>query len=170
MNEIQRFTEAWEAATKGTLALFRALPPDQYDFRPDAGGRSLGELAWHLAEVDGYVSLGIERGEFTLGVKPPHIERPRTVEALPAAFQKVHDDAVARVNRLQPDDLDREIRFFDGELHTIRDVLWNAILLHSVHHRGQLSLLCRLANGVVPPLFGPAREQSAAVRARAAAV
>lgn len=170
MNEIQQFTEAWESVTKGTLALFRALPPDQYDFRPDAGGRSLGELAWHLAEVDGYVSQGIELGEFTLGVKPPDIERPRTVEALPAAFQKVHDDAVARVSRLKPDDLDREIRFFDGSLRTIRDLLWNAILLHAVHHRGQLSVLCRLAGGVVPPLFGPAREQSAAARARAAAV
>lgn len=168
--EIQQFNAAWESVTKGTLALLEALPRDQYDFRPDAAGRSLGELAWHLAEVDAYVTLGIERGEFSLGVKPPHIERPRSVEALPAAFRRVHEDAVARVGRLQPADLDREIPFFDSSLHRVRDLLWNAILLHAVHHRGQLTLLCRLAGGVPPPLFGPTREQSAAARARAAAV
>src|SRR5438309_4142144 len=35
--------------------------------RPDAGGRSLGELAWHLAEADAYVSFGIEQGSFAPG-------------------------------------------------------------------------------------------------------
>ena len=64
LRELQEFTAQWEHETGGTLALMRALPPDQYDFRPDAGGRSLGELAWHLAEVDAYVSTGIDRKEF----------------------------------------------------------------------------------------------------------
>jgi DinB family len=69
--ELQEFSRYWERETDGTLALMRALPPDQYEFRPDAGGRSIGELAWHLAEVDAYVSLGIERGLTTvrLGAK-----------------------------------------------------------------------------------------------------
>ena len=90
MTELQEFSRQWERETDGTLALMGALPPKQYDFRPDAGGRSLGELAWHLAEVDAYVSLGIERGEFKFDLKPPHIERPRTVDALAGAFRVVH--------------------------------------------------------------------------------
>jgi len=51
MTDLQEFSRQWERETDGTLALMGALPPKQYDFRPDAGGRSLGELAWHLAEV-----------------------------------------------------------------------------------------------------------------------
>jgi len=73
--ELREFSKQWERETEGTLALLRALP-DQYDFRPDAGGRSLGELAWHLAEVDAYVSLGIERGEFRFEIKPPQHRPP----------------------------------------------------------------------------------------------
>jgi uncharacterized damage-inducible protein DinB len=165
--ELQEFSRQWEHETAGTLALLHALPSDQYDFRPDAGGRSLGELAWHLAEVDAYVSLGIERGEFRFDVKPPHIERPRAVEALAAAFRVVHQDAVTRVAGLQAADMDREIRYADGELWAIRDLLWRKLLLHTVHHRGQLTLLCRLAGGVPPGLFGHTREQSAACRATA---
>lgn len=120
------------------------------------------QLAWHLAEVDAYVSLGIERGEFTFVVKPPHIERPRSIEALAPAFRVVHEDARARVGRLQAADLDREIRYADGALWSIRNLLWRKLLLHAVHHRGQLTLLCRLSGGVPPGLFGRTREESVA--------
>lgn len=163
-NELQEFLSQWEKETDGTLALLRALPIHQYDFRPDAGGRSLGELAWHLAEVDAYTSLGILQGEFKFDVKPPHIERPRAVEALAPAFRVVHEDAVARISRLQPADLDREIPYADGKPWSIRNLLWSKLLLHSVHHRGQLMLLCRLAGGIPPALFGRTREETAAQR------
>jgi hypothetical protein len=69
-NELQSFIRQWEHETKGTLSLLCSLPPDRYGLRPDEGGRSMGELAWHLAEVDAYVSLGIEQREFRFDVKP----------------------------------------------------------------------------------------------------
>src|SRR6266851_3908319 len=107
MTELQEFSRQWERETNGTLALLRALPLSQYDYRPDAGGRSIGELAWHLAEVDAYVSLGIERGSFAFDVKPPHIERPQSVDGLAPGFRVVHQDAAARVARLRDADMDR---------------------------------------------------------------
>jgi uncharacterized damage-inducible protein DinB len=161
-NELQSFVRQWEHETKGTLSLLRSLPPDRYGLRPDEGGRSMGELAWHLAEVDAYVSLGIERREFKFDVKPANIERPGTVEALAPAFEIVHREAVLRVKRLETVSLDEEIRYADGTTWTISDLLWRKLLLHSIHHRGQLTLLCRLAGGTTPPLFGRTREQSKA--------
>jgi uncharacterized damage-inducible protein DinB len=158
--KLQDFSKYWEKETSGTLALMRALPTDQYDFRPDAGGRSIGELAWHLAEVDAYVALGIEQKEFNFDrVKPKHIERPRTLDELEPAFRIVHLEAAARVAQLKPEDWDREIRYADGELWSIGDLLWRKLLMHAVHHRGQLTLLCRLAAGVPPGLFGRTREE-----------
>src|SRR6185503_2249354 len=121
---------------------------------PDAGGRSIGELAWHLAELDAYTALGIEQGAFTFPVKPAHIARPRTIAELAPAFVLVHGDAVAKISRLQPSDLDREIRYVDGTSWSIRALLWQKLLMHAMHHRGQLMLLCRLAGGVPPALFG----------------
>src|SRR6516165_12777419 len=129
-NEVETFLNTWENESKATIAMLKALPEGQYDFRPDAGGRSLGELAWHLSEVDAYVSVGIEQGHFRFDVKPPHIERPRTVEGLAPAFRVVHDDARTRLARLQGSDLDREIRYADGTPWTIRDLLWQKLLLH----------------------------------------
>jgi uncharacterized damage-inducible protein DinB len=166
MNELEMFLSAWDREAENTLKLLRALPAAQYDFRPDAGGRSLGELAWHLAEGDAYMSYGIEMGRFTMDARPPNIERPRTVEALAPRYEQVHREAVARIRKLQPEDLDRTIPFFAGPM-SIRDILWAAIISHGIHHRGQLSLMCRLAGGAAPGLYGPNREETARMRATA---
>jgi uncharacterized damage-inducible protein DinB len=108
--KLQEFSSYWERETDGTLALMRALPGGQYDFRPDAGGRSIGELAWHLAEVDAYVTFGIEQEEFNFDrAKPKHIERPRALDEFASAFRVVHLEAVARVAQLTSEDWDREI-------------------------------------------------------------
>jgi uncharacterized damage-inducible protein DinB len=165
-NELELFLKAWEREAENTLKLLRALPATQYDFRPAAGGRSLGELAWHLAEADAYPSYIIETGQFNMEMKPPHIERPRKVEALAPGYELVHQEAVGRIRRLEPEDLDRSIPFVTGPT-AIRELLWNAILAHGIHHRGQLSLMCRLAGGQVPALYGPNREETAAMRATA---
>jgi len=47
-----------------------------------------------------------------------------------------------------------------------QEELW--LLLHAVHHRGQLTLLCRLAGGIPPGLFGRTREDSTARQTLAA--
>jgi len=166
-NEIETFMAAWEREAESTLKLLRALPPAQYDFRPDAGGRSVGELAWHLAEGDAYMSYGIEKNGFSFDAKPPNIERPRTIEALAPGYERIHREAVERIRKLKPEELDRTIPFFRGQPMAIRDILWNSIFAHGIHHRGQLSLMCRLAGGKAPGLYGPNREETAAMRAGA---
>jgi uncharacterized damage-inducible protein DinB len=167
MTELERFLALWDMEAEKTASLMRALPVDQYDFRPDPGGRSIGELAWHLAEGDAYNTLGIENGGFDPGMKPPGMARPRTIAELAPGYERIHADAKARVRNLRPEDLDRPIKFFDGSERPVIDILWN-VLLHLVHHRGQLATLCRLAGGVSPGLYGPNREEMAAIRAAAA--
>ena len=168
VDELQRFLITWNREAENTLKLLRALPTSRYDFRPDHGGRSLGELAWHLAESDAYISFGIDQGNFTTDMRPPNLERPRQVEALAPGFERVHQDAVARIQKLTPADLDRTLAFFDHSL-AIRDILWDMIIVHGAHHRGQLALMCRLAGGQTPGLYGPNREETAAMRAQSSA-
>jgi uncharacterized damage-inducible protein DinB len=168
INELERFLNTWDREAENTLKLLRALPQSQYDFRPDSGGRSLGELAWHLAEGDAFMSFGIANGGFSMDMKPPNMERPRQVEALAPGYERVHKEAVARIRKLAPADLDRAIPFFGGDL-PIRDILWDMIICHGIHHRGQLALMCRLAGGQTPGLYGPNREEMAAMRAKASA-
>src|SRR6185436_1213172 len=122
-NELEQFIQEWDREAEGTLKLLRALPASQYDFRPDASGRSLGELAWHLAEGDAYMSHGVQRGQFDMTTKPPHVERPRTVEGLAPGYEQIHRDAIERLRGLTVADLDRSLPFF-GRSTTVREILW----------------------------------------------
>jgi uncharacterized damage-inducible protein DinB len=168
-NEIDTFRATWNAEAENTIRLLEALPADKYDFRPDPKGRSLGELAWHLAEIDAYMSFGIAQRSFTLKDEPPDIKRPREAGLLAPGYRRVHEQAVARLASLRNDQLDEKIPFFDGRPISIRNVLWSAVLHHLIHHRGQLSLLVRLAGGVPPGIYGPTREEMEAMQAGAGA-
>jgi uncharacterized damage-inducible protein DinB len=165
MNELDRFRTVWNMEAELTTKLLETLPASQYDFRPDPGGRSLGEMAWHLAEIEGYISDGITKGAVTFQEAPPNMKRPREIRQLAPGFRRVHEDAVARLAKLDAAQLDREIPFADRRM-TVRDILWGAMLMHLVHHRGQLSLLCRLAGGTPPGIYGPNREEMAAMQER----
>ena len=114
-NELQTFLNTWDEESKKTVAMLKALPAGQYDFRPDAGGRSLGELAWHLAEMDAYTDFGLERGAFEMGVRPPGIERPKTVEELAPGYERIHKEAMRQSRKADAADLDRKLLFFTGD-------------------------------------------------------
>ena len=158
-DELRRLIVNWDREAQKTIQLLESLPTNQYDFRPWKDGRSLGERAWHVCEVEAYSTYCIETGKFDPGVKPPGLERPREVKALAAGYARVHGDALIRVRRLQPEALNRKLTYFDGNPMEVRDILRSELLYHLIHHRGQLTLMARLAGAKPPGMFGPNREQ-----------
>lgn len=163
-SELDRFRTTWNTEVQNTVRLLESLPQDKYDFRPDPEGRSIGELAWHLAEIDACLILGVTTRHFDYSDPVPHLEkRPREVGLLAPAFERVHTGSLALFDTVVPEMLDEAHRFTDGRDLTIRDVLWNELLHHLIHHRGQLTMLCRMAGGTPPGLYGPNREQMQAM-------
>lgn len=163
MNQAERahFTKAWGEEHTRTMAVLNSLPEGAYDFRPDEQNRSLGEMAWHMAEVEGYNSYALEQGVFDPGnATLPELKRPTVVHELAPSYQEVHDLALGRVLKLEEsqwvDPIDAS-PVGEGSVSPA-NLLWDW-LFHSVHHRGQLMLLVRQAGGVVPSTYGANREQ-----------
>jgi len=90
LNEVETFLAAWNAEAQNTLRLLEALPADQYDFRPDPKGRSIGEMAWHLSEIDACLSFGIALRRFRFEDDPPDLKRPREIKPLAPGYRRVH--------------------------------------------------------------------------------
>lgn len=165
--EIDRFREAWQAEAEKTIGLLEALPKDQYDFRPDPKGRSIGEMAWHLSEVDACVSYAVVTESYAYTDPVPHLpKRPRSIELLAPGYRQVHDESMARFASVTNEHLDDRVVFSDGRPMTVRDVLWSELLHHLIHHRGQLALMCRMAGGTPPGTYGPNREEMQALMAK----
>jgi uncharacterized damage-inducible protein DinB len=61
------------------------------------------------------------------------------------------------------------VTYFDGRELTIRQVLWDLLLHHLIHHRAQLVLMCRMAGGTPPGLYGPNREAMQVLQEQSAA-
>ena len=160
-DEIEQFLSLWEVESRLTAKLLETLPEDQYDFRPDPDGRSLGELAWHLAELEAIMTTIAVKRDFNAPM-PRGVERPRAVPELRAGYVRVHREAVERVRGIRLEDLDREFPFFGGRSVSVRHVLRFPLLHHLIHHRGQLMMMIRLAKGVPSRVYGPNREDSIA--------
>ena len=163
--EFERFLATWSTEAKKTAELMRSLPPTQYDFRPVKDWRSIGETAWHLAEGDGYMAQAAAIGKFDFASKLPGLERPKTIAELAPAYERVHAEAFAKVRAMKPEDMDRTMMDMMGQPIRIGDMLWSYLLHHTIHHRGQLVLMCRMAGGVPPGLHGPNREETQAMQA-----
>jgi len=161
--ELERFIDTWEHQAKSTEKLLAALPKDKYEFRPDPKGRSLGELAWHLAEIDAYMSRGAATGKFDFDAKISGLQRPKAIAELAPGYRRVHDEAVTIVKKLKPEDLDKTTPFMGRTLRN-GDILTFVLLHHAIHHRGQLVLLTRLAGATPTGIYGPTREEMAAMR------
>jgi uncharacterized damage-inducible protein DinB len=98
--------------------------------------------------------------------KPANIERPKTIEGIVEKFPIVYSESVARVKSLSADKLATGIITFpNGMKFPMMDFLWSMIIHHNIHHRGQLSLMARLAGASVPGMYGPNREEMAVLRA-----
>jgi uncharacterized damage-inducible protein DinB len=165
MTELDTFRAVWNAEAETTARLLESLPQGQYDFQPDPKGRSIGQLAWHLSEIDACLSFGIALRRFRLEDEPPNLKRPREISLLAPGYRRIHEEAIARLADLEPEALNETVAYFDGRQLTIREILWTELIHHLIHHRGQLVLLCRQAGGSPPGLYGPNREEMQAIQA-----
>ncbi len=50
-NEFDIFRDVWNAESERSIRVLETLPNDQYDFRPDPDGRSIGEMAAMKADM-----------------------------------------------------------------------------------------------------------------------
>ena len=168
-HEVETFLRTWEAEAQNAIRTMESISADKYDFRPDPKGRSIGEMAWHLCEIDGCTSYGVVERRFDPSDELPELKRPKEAHLLAPGFRRVHELALERLSNLKPHELDEKVTYFDGTPMTIRDVLWYGMLHHLIHHRAQLVLLIRQSGGTPPGIYGPNREEMQAMKEKMSA-
>jgi uncharacterized damage-inducible protein DinB len=144
-----------------TKRLLDIIPENKLSWRPHPKAKSLGELAMHLATLQGLVAeLGQpdskEAGDFAPDVEAT--DRGQILTAFAESLTKAKaivgstDDARAMADwRLTKD---------GTTLLTMpRTGFWRSILLnHNYHHRGQLSTYLRELDIPLPSIYGPSAD------------
>lgn len=139
----------WKRIHKQTAKIMAVAPNDKYDWKPCDSAMPLGELMNHFWIAEWGLIEAVMNGTF-----PKEMPEPiNDAAALIAAFDKTHEEAVAKVAALTPEQLAEEVAPFDPEQKMTRLALVEITQEHEIHHRGQLFTYLRVAGCEVPSLF-----------------
>jgi uncharacterized damage-inducible protein DinB len=153
------FCTEWHHESSSTLKLLRTLSDDVLERRVSADGRTLGRLAWHIA-----LSLSeiLATAGLTIDSVPSDAPVPSRAEDIADRYE-IDASAVEAALRIRWHDamLEEEVPMY-GELWT-RGTVLSVLVRHQAHHRGQLTVLMRQAGLPVIGVYGPAKEEWAAM-------
>ena len=148
---IQQFIDIWESETASTLACFTNLTNESLDKELLNGYRTIERTANHI--VDCAASIPYAAG-LPLSYEKQH---NNTVQGLIEAYTKATDKVKEAILVWTDDELQEEIPMY-GETWKKGFALWITVA-HQAHHRGQLTILMRMAGVKVPGVYGPAKEE-----------
>jgi uncharacterized damage-inducible protein DinB len=156
---IEDFRQAWAYESGATLRVLDALTDASLRQPVAPGGRTLERLAWHVV-----LTLREMLGTAGVSITGPEQADPVPAEAKAIAHHyrnsaKALGDAVAAH---WTDAMLLETIPMYGERWT-RGATLLSLITHQAHHRGQMTVLMRQAGLQVPGIYGPAREEWAAM-------
>jgi len=129
----------WERVRQGTLTTLGLFLEDELGYAPAPGGRTIHEIALHIAHEEAIEVLhGTAK---TLPVFPKAYEARDypTPESIGALLDGVHARSLKYLRGLDEAALNTDIALAWGETSTPLKVILH-IIEHEVHHRGELSL------------------------------
>jgi len=158
---IDDFASAWQAEAESTLKVFRNLTDASLTQAVVPGGRTLGFLAWHItctvSEMGSHAGLNIDG---PTEQTPDAV--PQRAADIVAQYERNSAMVVPAVRAKWTDAQLGEVIPMYGEQWP-RGMMLNAIIAHQTHHRGQMTVLMRQAGVPVPGVYGPSKEEWAAM-------
>jgi uncharacterized damage-inducible protein DinB len=154
LTTIAAFEKLWSYEAESTLKVFAALTDASLNQSDGSDVRTLGRLAWHIVQT---IPEMMARTGLHLDALPEDAPVPGSVAEISATFTRHSESLLKEMKNSWTDESLTVEDDMYGERWT-RGYTLLALTLHQAHHRGQMTILMRQANLVVPGFYGPARE------------
>jgi uncharacterized damage-inducible protein DinB len=152
-----------EQEAVATRRLLEIVPENRLTWRPHPKAMTLGQLALHIAVVQGAVAEGTLND--TVPVPDFIHPEPQSPDEILAAFDSSLKKAKEIVSSTSDERAAAEWRIVDGDRTVLampRAAFWRTVMLnHVYHHRGQLSTYLRQLDIPLPSVYGPTADTSA---------
>jgi len=155
IRKIEDFTSGWKLESEKTEKLLQALTDESLAAAVSEGHRTIGRIAWHIAqtipEMGGRTGLKLDGP----GEKDPV---PTCAAEIVKAYHSAAQSLLEQVSANWQD----ETLQVEDDLYGMtwkRGLTVAALINHEVHHRGQLTVLMRQAGLKVTGIYGPAKEE-----------
>lgn len=149
--------------SRTTKSVLAAVPNGNLDYRPDACAKSANELLRHIAVADNFFLDAVITGVFN----PKSVAIPeelKTPGEVSDWYEKTYAEKFAAVAKLPGENLVKSVDF-RGMFQRAAYAFLQIGLMHTIHHRGQLSTYLRPMGGKVPAIYGESYDSAAAKKA-----
>ena len=152
--------------SRTTKSVLGAVPQGNLDYRPEPCAKSADELLRHIAVADNFFLDAVISGVFN----PKSVSIPdelKTPAEIAAWYERTFAEKFDAVSKLSGESLVRSVDF-RGMFQRPAYAFLQIGLMHTVHHRGQLSTYLRPMGGKVPAIYGESYDTAQAKKAAAA--
>jgi uncharacterized damage-inducible protein DinB len=157
--KVQDFLDDWKYESEATLKIFANLNDDALNDRSHPDVRTLGRLAWHITIT---VSEMLNRTGLTIEGPKEEAPVPGSVKEISQAYKESADSVLKHVSEKWNDaSLEEEVNMY-GQMWKKGTVL-SSLVNHQIHHRAQMTVLMRQHGLKVVGIYGPAKEEWAAM-------
>ena len=159
IGSIAEFEELWTEESNGTRKLFKELTDRSLAQAVSDDHRTLGRLAWHIT-----TSVGEMMHRCGLHVGGPAEDAPVPPGA--EAIRTGYDEAARTLLTDMKAKWSDETLLVEDDMYGQkwkRALTLGILVAHQTHHRGQLTVLMRQAGLKVPGVYGPSKDEWAAM-------
>lgn len=163
LRTIDDFQKDWAYEVESTGKILNAFTDESLSQKVTPDGRSLGYLGWHLTQT-----LGEMLGLVGLKIDAPGFDKecPTSASEIAAAYKTAATSVTDEIGKNWTDETLLQTDNMYGDTWA-RGLTLFYLIAHQAHHRGQMTVLMRQAGLPVPGVYGPSKEEWAAMGAPA---
>jgi uncharacterized damage-inducible protein DinB len=153
--KLSDFIEEWKYESESTIKIFKHLKDESLSKKFNDNVRTPGRFAWHLVTTIGEM---VQRTGLKFDATPVDAPIPATESEICNEYKRSSDGMIEALKKEWNDEtLNEDVNLY-GETWKKGTVL-SVLVKHQAHHRGQLTVVMRLAGLEVPGVYGPAKEE-----------
>jgi uncharacterized damage-inducible protein DinB len=156
----EQFLSTFKREHATTMKVMRALPSGQGEFQPHPRSQTARQLAWTFVMEQALITHAINGTLKLTGSMP---KPPESYDQIVDQFDSDFGALCSLIEKTSDD------RFTTGTVqfpvgpgtmadYPIVDFSW-FMLFDQIHHRGQFSVMLRMAGGKVPSIYGPSGDE-----------
>jgi uncharacterized damage-inducible protein DinB len=153
--KISDFIDDWKYESESTIKMLSNLSDASLTIKFNNEIRSAGRLAWHIVTALGEMA---HRTGLTFETIDENTPIPSSVKEIVDQYKRASDGMVKEMLEKWND----KTLFLEDNMY---GEMWKkgkslrVLVTHQIHHRGQLTVVMRLAGLKVPGVYGPAKEE-----------
>ena len=163
MEIIPMLLKEMEQEAQTTRKMLSRIPDDKYDWQPHVKSMTIRQLATHIAELPGWVTMVLNTEELDFGANAYEPTPVNTTAETLRLFEDSYTKGKADLEKTNETELLKswtlrsgpQVHFVNTKVEVVR-----IAFSQTVHHRAQLGVFLRLLDIPIPGSYGPSADET----------